>query len=58
MKLEVIRQVDKLGRICIPIDFRKSFGVDEDSEILVTVTDEGILLKKKELNEKNESRSI
>ena len=48
MKLEIIRHFDKLGRIVIPIDFRRSMGVTEDTEILVTVNDEGILLKKKE----------
>ena len=48
MKLEIIRHLDKLGRICIPMDFRRSMGITEQSELLVTITDEGILLKKKE----------
>lgn len=48
MKLEIIRHFDKLGRIVIPIDFRRSMGVTEDTEILVTVNDEGILLKKRD----------
>lgn len=47
MKLEIIRHFDKLGRIVIPIDFRRSMGLTEDTEILVTVNDEGILLKKR-----------
>ena len=52
MKLEIIRHLDKLGRICIPIDFRKSLGVTEQSELLVTVTEEGILLKKKDAQDR------
>jgi len=37
-----------LGRIVIPIDFRRSMGVTENTEILVTVNEEGILLKKRD----------
>jgi len=48
MKLEIIRHFDKLGRIVIPIDFRRSMGVTENTEILVTVNEEGILLKKRD----------
>ncbi len=47
MKLEIIRQIDKLGRICIPIDVRKSIGIDKNSEIILTMTEEGILIKRK-----------
>jgi len=48
MKLEIIRHFDKLGRIVIPIDFRRSMGVTENTEILVTVNEEDILLKKRD----------
>ena len=48
MKLEVIRHLDELGRIVIPKDFRKSLGISTDTEILITMTDEGILLRKKD----------
>ncbi len=48
IKLEVVRRLDKLGRICLPKDFRKSFNLNQSSEILITISDEGILLKKKE----------
>ena len=47
MGLEVIRQMDKLGRICIPKDFRKSFDITKDTRLLLVMTDEGILLKKR-----------
>lgn len=45
MKLEVIRQMDKLGRICIPKDFRKTFGITEDTHLFIAATEDGILLK-------------
>ncbi len=48
MKFEIIRKIDKLGRLCIPKDFRKSLKITEKSEILITVTEEGILLKNKQ----------
>ena len=54
MELEIIRHFDKLGRIVIPIDFRRSMGITEDTEMLVTFTEEGILLKKKERETENE----
>jgi AbrB family looped-hinge helix DNA binding protein len=47
MKLEIIRHIDKLGRICIPMDFRKSFGIKEDTLIIVEETKEGVMLKVK-----------
>jgi len=53
MKIEVIRHFDKLGRIVIPIDFRRSMGITDASEILVIATEEGILLKQKESNNVN-----
>ena len=56
MELEVIRQMDKLGRICIPKDFRKSFGITKDTRLLLVMTDEGILLKKRELQITEEKR--
>ena len=48
MKLEIIRHFDKLGRIVIPKDFRRSMGVTTETDILISVTDEGILIRKKE----------
>lgn len=52
MKLEVIRHIDGLGRICIPKDFRRSFEITEETEIILEVTDVGIMLKVK--NEESE----
>ena len=38
-------KVTKRGRIMIPIEIRKRFGIKEGDELLVEVTKEGILLK-------------
>ena len=46
MVLEVIRQMDNLGRVCIPKDFRKSFDITKDTKLLFVMTRDGILLKK------------
>ena len=48
MKFEVVRYIDKLGRICIPIDVRRAMGVTEQSAIIIEVTADGVLLRKKE----------
>ena len=48
MKVAIIRHMDKLGRICIPKDFRKSFNITEETEIVIEETKEGIILKVKE----------
>ena len=48
MKLEIIRHFDKLGRIVIPKDFRRSMGVTTETDILISVSDEGILLRTRE----------
>ena len=45
MKFSVVRHIDKLGRICIPMDFRKSFGISEDTKITIEETKDGIILK-------------
>ena len=58
MGLEVIRQMDKLGRICIPKDFRKSFDITKDTRLLLVMTDEGILLKKRELQITEEKKKL
>ena len=40
MKFEVIRHFDKLGRIVIPIDFRKAFGITENTQVFISRNEE------------------
>ena len=38
----VVKEIDKLGRICIPKEMRKLFGLEREVE--VKLTPEGILI--------------
>lgn len=42
----IIRNIDELGRIVIPIEIRKSFGLGEKDPLEISVKDETILLSK------------
>jgi transcriptional pleiotropic regulator of transition state genes len=45
-KTGIIRHIDELGRIVIPIEIRKSFGLREKDPLEISVKDETILLSK------------
>ena len=45
-KIGVKKEIDRLGRICIPKDMRKLFGIDKEVEL--QVTRDGILIKSPE----------
>ena len=45
-KIGVLKEVDMLGRIVIPKEFRKRFGLGEQVELIPT--EEGILLRSPE----------
>jgi transcriptional pleiotropic regulator of transition state genes len=42
----IIRHLDELGRIVIPIEIRKRFGLGEKDPLEISVEDETILLSK------------
>jgi transcriptional pleiotropic regulator of transition state genes len=42
----IIRHIDELGRIVIPIEIRKRFGLSEKDPLEISVKDETILLSK------------
>ena len=42
----IIRRIDDLGRVVVPRDLRKSFGLQEGTPLEVCATEEGILFKK------------
>ena len=46
MKIKIIRQIDKLGRIVIPKDIRKTFDLINGDNIYITVDNDSIILKK------------
>ena len=43
MKVGIIKEVDKLGRIVIPKEFRERFGLTEQVELVAT--EKGILIR-------------
>lgn len=42
----IIRRVDDLGRIVIPKEIRRTYGITDGSPIEIFTTDNGIVLKK------------
>ena len=39
----IVKEIDNLGRICIPKELRNLFGIDQNVELVVTT--EGILIR-------------
>ena len=48
MRVVETRKIDSLGRIVLPIELRKEFGIDDRSAIDICVDDNQIILKKSE----------
>lgn len=42
----VVRKVDELGRVVIPIELRRTMGIEEKDALEIYVDDEKIILKK------------
>lgn len=44
----IVRKVDELGRVVLPIELRRTLGIDEKDALEIYVDDERIILKKYE----------
>jgi len=44
----IVRKVDELGRIVLPIELRKTLGVDRGDSMEIFVDEDGVVLKKYE----------
>ena len=44
----IVRKVDELGRVVIPIELRRTLGIDEQEALEIYVDNERIVLKKYE----------
>ena len=44
MEIKIIRQIDEVGRIVIPIDLRKQYGFKPREKICFEPYDDGILV--------------
>jgi len=42
----IVRRIDELGRIVIPIEIRKQFGITDRDPIEIFVSEDSIVLKK------------
>ena len=47
-KIGIIREVDNLGRVVIPKEIRKTYGLEKEIEIIST--EEGVLLRNPKYN--------
>lgn len=48
MGIGVVRRVDKLGRVVIPIDFYRRFGIMGGDEVEIFANEDEIIIKKYE----------
>ena len=46
MKIVEIRKIDSLGRVVLPIELRREFDIDKNSDIDICVDGKQIILKK------------
>ena len=45
MKYKIMRKIDKLGRIVLPMDFRKALGLEKEAEVNVSIIGNTITIK-------------
>ena len=45
-KSHFVRKIDELGRIVVPIELRKILDIKERDSLVISLTDEGIFIKK------------
>lgn len=43
---EYVRKLDSLGRLVLPVDYRKKAGIDVDGEVRITECDGKIIIEK------------
>ncbi len=45
-KTEMVRKVDELGRIVLPVEIRRTLGIGEREPLLIRIEEDEIILKK------------
>ncbi len=48
ISFKVIREIDKLGRVVIPSDLRKTYGLKPNDKLIIEATDIRFYIKKEE----------
>ena len=44
-QIGIVRKVDSLGRVCLPMELRRVFKIKGNDMVEILATDEGILLR-------------
>lgn len=57
MKIKILRKIDKLGRLVIPIDLRKQYGLNPKDKVCFTVREDGILIQPEEFSNDNNAKN-
>ena len=58
MEFAMTRKVDELGRIVLPMDYRRHYGIKPTDAIDIIPTENGILLKKHEPEESHKEDKV
>lgn len=54
MRIGIQRNVDKLGRVTIPIELRRFYGFEAGKEVSIIDTDDGVLISNPEKKKEKE----
>ena len=54
MENYVIRQIDELGRVVIPVEIRRECGVNSGDSVCIRFIEDGILISKREWDDNEE----
>lgn len=54
----IVRKVDSLGRVTIPKELRRIFGLDKNEQIEIFATEQGILLRVPDIEVKRIGRYV
>lgn len=54
MNIMICRQIDELGRLVIPVDLRRQYGLKPGDKVCFTACDDGILIHSEDYNYKND----
>ena len=55
MEYKIIKKVDKLGRMVLPKEMRKCYGIELNEGVEIIPTESGILIRKIEVGAENGS---
>ena len=45
--MDISRKIDRLGRIVLPMDFRKALGLGSEAEVVIALSGDSIVIKGK-----------